>query len=54
MKAALVGQMLIFIGVGLWVTFLVSSNLTRPLREIIKVLQKVKKGGSTKGPGRLQ
>ena len=44
LKAALVGQMFIFIGVGLWVTFLVSSNLTRPLREIIKVLQKVREG----------
>ena len=44
LKAALVNQMFIFIGVGLWVTFLVSSNLTRPLQEIIKVLRKVREG----------
>ncbi len=31
-------------GVGIWLTFLVSSNLTRPLREIIHVLQGVRKG----------
>jgi adenylate cyclase len=34
----------IFMGVGIWLTFLVSSNLTRPLREIIHVLQGVRKG----------
>jgi sigma-B regulation protein RsbU (phosphoserine phosphatase) len=31
-------------GVGIWLTFLVSSNLTRPLAEITKVLRKVKNG----------
>ena len=31
-------------GVGIWLTFLVSSNLTRPLQEIIQVLQDVRKG----------
>ncbi|MEW6668517.1 MAG: adenylate/guanylate cyclase domain-containing protein [Thermodesulfobacteriota bacterium] len=34
----------IFMGVGVWVTFLVSSNLTRPLQEIIRVLQGVRNG----------
>jgi adenylate cyclase len=30
--------------VGVWITFLVSSNLTRPLREIIRVLSLVRNG----------
>jgi adenylate cyclase len=34
----------IFMGVGIWLTFLVSSNLTRPLREIVHVLHGVRKG----------
>jgi adenylate cyclase len=34
----------IFMGVGVWLTFLVSSNLTRPLREIVHVLREVRKG----------
>jgi adenylate cyclase len=33
-----------FTGVGVWVTFLVSSNLRRPLQEIIRVLQGVRNG----------
>jgi adenylate cyclase len=44
LKATLVDQAVIFIGVGLWVTFLVSSNLTRPLEQIIRVLRKVREG----------
>lgn len=44
LKAALVDQSFIFIAVGIWVTFLVSSNLTRPLQRIIQVLQKVSEG----------
>lgn len=35
---------LIFMGVGVWVTFLVSSNFTRPLQEIIRVLRSVRNG----------
>ena len=31
-------------GVGIWVTILVSSNLTNPLQEIIRVLQEVRNG----------
>ena len=37
-------QALIFIGVGIWLTFLVSSNFTRPLHEIIRVLGLVRTG----------
>ena len=44
LKAALLSQSFIFIGVGLWVTFLVSSNLTRPLQQIIQTLRKVREG----------
>jgi adenylate cyclase len=35
---------LIFMGVGIWLAFLVSSNLTRPLQEIIRVLRGVRNG----------
>ena len=34
----------VFIAVGLWLCFLVSSNLARPLRDIIQILQKVRQG----------
>jgi adenylate cyclase len=34
----------IFVGVGMWVTFLVSSNLTKPLQDIIRVLGGVRNG----------
>ena len=37
-------QSVIFMGVGIWLTFLVSNNLTGPLRKIIHVLQGVRKG----------
>jgi adenylate cyclase len=37
-------QALVFIGVGIWLTFLVSSNLTRPLHDIIRVLGQVRRG----------
>ena len=35
---------ILFICVGVWLTFLVSMNLTRPLREIIRVLRGVRHG----------
>jgi sigma-B regulation protein RsbU (phosphoserine phosphatase) len=35
---------LIFIAVGLWLCFLVGSNLAQPLKDIIRVLQKVRTG----------
>ncbi|MGE5259073.1 MAG: PP2C family protein-serine/threonine phosphatase, partial [Hyphomicrobiales bacterium] len=40
----LVVHVLVFIGVGIWLTFLVSSNLTKPLEEITQVLRKVQNG----------
>jgi adenylate cyclase len=42
--SGIVTQTVIFMGVGIWLTFLVSSNLTRPLREIVQVLHGVRKG----------
>jgi len=44
MTAAVSSQIFLFMGIGLLVTFLVSSNLTRPLAEITNVLRKVKNG----------
>jgi sigma-B regulation protein RsbU (phosphoserine phosphatase) len=44
MTAAISSQIFLFMGIGLWVTFLVSSNLTRPLADITNVLRKVKNG----------
>jgi sigma-B regulation protein RsbU (phosphoserine phosphatase) len=38
------GQVFVFMAVGIWLTFLVSSNLTRPLGEITDVLRQVKDG----------
>ena len=35
---------LLFMGVGIWLTFLVSGNLKGPLQEIIGVLQKIRHG----------
>jgi phosphoserine phosphatase RsbU/P len=43
-KTVIFSQVLVFMGVGMWVTFLVSSNLTQPLAEITNVLRKVKNG----------
>ena len=34
----------IFIAVGLWICFLVSSNLARPLKDMIQILKKVREG----------
>jgi sigma-B regulation protein RsbU (phosphoserine phosphatase) len=44
LRAIVSGQVFVFMGVGIWLTFLVSSNLTRPLAEITNVLRKVKNG----------
>ncbi len=43
-KAVIFSQVFVFMGVGMWLTFLVSSNLTQPLAEITSVLRKVKNG----------
>jgi sigma-B regulation protein RsbU (phosphoserine phosphatase) len=44
LRAIVSGQVFVFMAVGMWLTFLVSSNLTRPLGEITNVLRKVKNG----------
>jgi sigma-B regulation protein RsbU (phosphoserine phosphatase) len=43
-KAVISSRVFLFMGVGMWLSFLVSSNLTRPLAEITNVLRKVKSG----------
>lgn len=43
-NAMLLANSLIFMGVGIWLTFLVSSNLTKPLGEITRVLRGVRHG----------
>jgi sigma-B regulation protein RsbU (phosphoserine phosphatase) len=40
----LVIEVVVFMAVGIWLTFLVSSNLTKPLKEIIQVLRRVQNG----------
>ncbi len=44
LRAEVFSSALIFIGVGAWLTILVSSNLTKPLQEIIRVLRGVRNG----------
>ncbi len=44
LRVAILAQSLIFMVVGIWITFLVSGNLARPLREIIRVLKDVRHG----------
>jgi len=44
LRATIHANALIFIGVGIWLTFLISSNLTRSLQEIIRVLSDVRDG----------
>jgi adenylate cyclase len=44
LRAEVFSSSLIFIGVGVWLTILVSSNLTRPLQEIIRVLRDTRHG----------
>jgi len=44
LRSALFANSLIFMGIGIWLAFLVSSNLTTPLQEIIRVLKRVRDG----------
>jgi adenylate cyclase len=44
LRIAVLAQSLIFMAVGVWITFLVGGNLARPLREIIRVLKNVRHG----------
>lgn len=48
LKAEVFSNSLIFMGVGVWLTILVSSNLTRPLQGIIHVLRGVRHGNFEK------
>ena len=43
-QSSMIVNAVIFMAVGLWVTVLVSSNFTRPLQEIIRVLGAVRNG----------
>jgi phosphoserine phosphatase RsbU/P len=47
LERAITSEIIIFICVGIWVVFLVSSNLTRPFKNIVQVLHDVKKGTFT-------
>lgn len=44
LQVSIISQALIFMGVGVWLVILVSSNMTRPLQEIVRVLQEVRSG----------
>lgn len=44
LKSIIFIQIVLFICCGIWLVFLVSSNLTKSLKEIIVVLQRIKKG----------
>jgi sigma-B regulation protein RsbU (phosphoserine phosphatase) len=43
-RSNLVIEATVFMAVGIWLTFLVSSNLTKPLKEITQVLRNVQNG----------
>jgi sigma-B regulation protein RsbU (phosphoserine phosphatase) len=43
-QSYLVIEVFVFMAVGIWLTFLVSSNLTKPLQEITQVLRRVQNG----------
>ncbi|UCB48614.1 MAG: adenylate/guanylate cyclase domain-containing protein [Deltaproteobacteria bacterium] len=51
LRSSMFANSLIFMGVGIWLAFLVSSNLTRPLQEIIRVLRRVRYGDFDKKVG---
>jgi adenylate cyclase len=44
LRSTLFINAILFMAVGIWLAFLVSSNLRRPLEEIIRVLQQVRNG----------
>lgn len=44
LQTTIISETLIFMGVGIWLVFLVSSNMTRPLQETVRVLQGVRNG----------
>jgi len=47
LEQAITFEILIFVCVGIWVVFLVSSNLTRPFKNIVQVLHNIKQGNFT-------
>ncbi len=44
LRSSISTNALLFMGVGIWLTFLVSRNLKRPLEEIIRVLREIRHG----------
>ena len=44
LQTSVFSQVFIFMAVGIWLSFLVGSNLARPLQQIIQVLRRVRKG----------
>jgi adenylate cyclase len=44
LQTTIISEALIFMGVGIWLVYLVSSNMTRPLQETVRVLQQVRNG----------
>lgn len=44
MQTMIFSHAIIFAGVGIWLTFLVSSNLTRPLADMTSVLRRIRGG----------
>ncbi|MBW2617136.1 MAG: adenylate/guanylate cyclase domain-containing protein [Deltaproteobacteria bacterium] len=44
LRTVILTDSLLFMGVGIWLTILVSGNLKRPLHEIIRVLQEIRHG----------
>ncbi|MCX5878905.1 MAG: adenylate/guanylate cyclase domain-containing protein, partial [Deltaproteobacteria bacterium] len=44
LQTTIISETLIFMGVGIWLVYLVSSNMTRPLQETVRVLQQIRNG----------
>jgi adenylate cyclase len=44
LRTSIVTNAILFMGVGVWLAFIVSGNLRRPLKDIIGVLQEVRNG----------
>jgi adenylate cyclase len=44
LQTTIISEALIFMGVGIWLVYLVSSNMTRPLQETVRVLQQIRNG----------
>lgn len=44
LQTTIISEALIFMAVGVWLVFLVSSNMTRPLQETVRVLRQIRNG----------